>query len=232
MMIKVYDNKLKQIYINKYKLTSMFTNDLRSHMELILFEKGEHICKENEKLEYLYFFVKGKGKVYVNLKNGKSLLLCFYYPLTLLGDLEIVNNCDTSTNVEVLEDSYCIALKLNDVRDILVTDAKFLRYTCESLAKKLQRSSNNSSINLLYPLENRLASYILATSEEIIIDNKKIHIFNEKLTELAELLGTSYRHLLRTLNTLVNKGVIYKSKEYYIITDYILLKKLSSDLYK
>ena len=57
-----------------------------------LFKKGEYICNENEKMEYLFFLVEGKGKVYVILKNGKSLLLSFCYPLTVIGDIEIVNN--------------------------------------------------------------------------------------------------------------------------------------------
>ena len=183
-------------------------------------------------MEYLFFLVKGKGKVYVILKNGKSLLLSFCYPLTVIGDIEIVNNCDTSSNIQALEDSYCIALPLNIVREKLLKDAKFLRYVCDSLGRKLQSSSNNKSINLLYPLENRLASYILAAKEEIIVDNKKAYIFNEKLTELAELLGTSYRHLLRTINALINKGVISKENGYYKILDKKLLKTLSVGVYK
>ena len=216
-MEKIYNAQLKELYINKYKLNDIFTDDMSGYMELVSFKKGEYICNENEKMEYLFFLVKGKGKVYVILKNGKSLLLSFCYPLTVIGDIEIVNNCDTSSNI---------------VREKLLKDAKFLRYVCDSLGRKLQSSSNNNSINLLYPLENRLASYILAAKEEIIVDNKKAYIFNEKLTELAELLGTSYRHLLRTINALINKGVISKENGYYKILDKKLLKTLSVGVYK
>ena len=168
-MEKVYNDKLKELYINKFKLNDIFTDNMSEYMELVLFKKGEYICNENEKMEYLFFLVEGKGKVYVILKNGKSLLLSFCYPLTVIGDIEIVNNCDTSSNIQALEDSYCIALPLNIVREKLLKDAKFLRYVCDSLGRKLQSSSNNNSINLLYPLENRLASYILAAKEEIIV---------------------------------------------------------------
>lgn len=231
-MEKVYNDQLKELYINKFKLNDIFTDEMSGYMELVLFKKGEYICNENERMEYLFFLVKGKGKVYVILKNGKSLLLSFYYPLTVIGDIEIVNNCYTSSNIQALEDSYCIALPLNIVREKLLKDAKFLRYVCDSLGWKLQSSSNNSSINLLYPLENRLASYILAAREEVIIDNKRVYIFNEKLTELAELLGTSYRHLLRTINALIHKGVISKENGYYKILDKRLLKTLSADVYK
>jgi CRP-like cAMP-binding protein len=231
-MNKVNDNNLKMKYINEYRLNEIFTEDMTEYMELMVFEKNEYLCKENEKIEYLYFFVKGKAKVYVSLKNGKSLLICFYYPLMVLGDLELVNFEEATTNIQVIEESYCIALSFNKVRDKLLEDAKFLRYACESIADKLRRSSNNNSINLLYPLENRLASYILVTEEQDNNSEGNILKFNGNLTEIAELLGTSYRHLLRTLNTLIQKGAIKKVKSYYEIINENILEQLSADLYK
>jgi len=85
----------------------------------------------------------------------------------------------------------------------------------------------NSSINLLYPLENRLASYIneFLTNDE----DSNIYIdFDENLVNIAELLGSSYRHLLRTLNTLSKKGVLEKEDGKYKV----LLEELAGDLYQ
>ena len=101
-MIKVNNEKLKEKYINKYDLNNIFSNDMKEYMELILFEKNQYICRDNEKIEYIFFFVKGKAKVYTVLQNGKSLLLSFYYPFMVLGDLEIVSLSRASTNVQVL----------------------------------------------------------------------------------------------------------------------------------
>lgn len=231
-MNKVNDYSLKIKYINEYRLNEIFSEDMTEYMELMVFDKNEYLCKENEKVEYLYFFVKGKAKVYISLKNGKSLLICFYYPLMVLGDLELVNFDEATTNIQVIEESHCIVLPLNSVRDKLLKDAKFLRYACESIADKLRRSSNNNSINLLYPLENRLASYILVTEEQVNNSEGRALRFEGNLTEIAELLGTSYRHLLRTLNGLIQKGVIKKVKNYYEIIDEKMLNELSADLYK
>lgn len=145
-------------------------------MELLLFKKNEHICKENEEIHYLYFFVEGKAKAYNTLSNGKSLLLCFYDGLQVLGDVELIHSQKTSSNVQVMEDSYCIGIPLEKVRVQLLHDATFLRCICDSLAEKLNRLSKNSSINLLYPLENRLASYILATGESVIHKEKRLYL--------------------------------------------------------
>ena len=53
-MEKVYNDKLKELYINKFKLNDIFTDNMSEYMELVLFKKGEYICNENEKMEYLF----------------------------------------------------------------------------------------------------------------------------------------------------------------------------------
>lgn len=125
-------------------------------------------------------------------------------------------------NIKVLEDSYCFILPISIAKE-LMKDSKFLFSISKSLGEKLYKISQNSSINVTYPLENRLASYILATNNEELKEN---------LIEISELLGSSYRHLLRTLKVLGDKGVIKKSKEGYKVIDLIKLEKLAGDLYK
>lgn len=230
-MKKIYDSKKLDEYIQKNKIEAFFSQDIKSVMELLLFKKNEYICRENETLHYLYFFVEGKAKVYTTLSNGKSLLLTFYNGFEVMGDVELVRSQKTFSNVQVIEDSYCIGIPLEKIRKRLLHDATFLSFICDSLAHKLARLAQNSSINLLYPLENRLASYILATSESVEIE-KKTMVFQGNLTEISELLGTSYRHLLRTLNILCDKGVLEKKDSYFEVMDESLLQELAADVYK
>lgn len=231
-MIKINDLKLLDKYILKYGITDIFTNDMKPLMELFLFKKNEHICRESEDINYLFFFVKGKAKVYTTLSNGKSLLLCFYQDFKILGDLEIINPQNASSSVQVIEDAYCIGISLENARTYLLNDVKFLRFMCDSLGEKLNRCSKNSSINLLYSLQNRLASYILATGERVNNNGEMIIEFDENLTEISELLGTSYRHLLRTLDLLCLKELIRKKHNHFQVIDEINLRKLAADLYK
>lgn len=230
-MKKISNSHKLDDYVRQNHIESFFSNDMKSYMELLLFKKNEHICKENEDIHYLYFFVEGKAKAYSTLSNGKSVLLCFYDGLQILGDVELIHSQKTTSNVQVMADSYCIGLPLEKVREQLIHDATFLRCICSSLAQKLNRLSKNSTINLLYPLENRLASYILATGERVTHYEQRI-IFNGNLTETSELLGTSYRHLLRTLNTLCDKSVIKKNNGCFEVTNMGLLKEFAADIYK
>jgi CRP-like cAMP-binding protein len=222
-MIRINNPKLLDKYILKYGISETFTCDMKPFMELVQFKKGEYICREGEPINYLFYFVEGKAKVYSTLSNGKSLLLCFYEDFKVLGDIEIFNFKSATSNVQVIEDTYCIGISVDNVRAHLLEDAKFLRYICSSLGEKLNRCSNNSSINLLYPLENRLASYIVWAGGTQ---------FKENLTETAELLGTSYRHLLRTLNNFCEEGIIKRRDDYFEIVDDTRLRELAADLYK
>ena len=93
----------------------------------------------------------------------------------------------------------------------------------------MKRSSKNSTINLLYPLENRVASYIISIG---VKEDSKDFKFDETLTIISEFLGASYRHLQRTLNKLVDKKILSREKDLYIVLDYEKLKKLSADIYR
>lgn len=231
-MEKINDNEKLDHYIKKYSINEMFSTDMRQYMELFFFNKNEHICRAGEKLSSLFFFVKGKAKVYTSLSNGKSLLLCFYKPFKILGDIEFLHFDTADSNVQVIEETYCVGIPFKVIRELAYDDSKFLRYICDYLGEKLMRLSKYSSINLLYPLENRLASYILATASCSDCNDKSKIVFDGNLSEISELLGASYRHFLRTLNDLCIKGAIKKNGHFYEIINTGLLEKLAGELYE
>jgi CRP-like cAMP-binding protein len=231
-MRRLIDHEKLDYYISRYHIDDIFELEMKQYMELFLFNKNEYICKTDEKLEYLFFFVEGKAKVYSTLSNGKSLLLCFYKPFKVLGEVEFMHYETANSNVQIIEETYCIGISFENIRRFALHDSKFLRYACDSLGEKLIRLSKYSSINLLYPLENRLASYLLAYTSKTVSEGRNIIVFEGNLTEVAELLGTSYRHLLRTLNDLCTEEIIKKNLHVYEILDLEKLKKLAGDLYE
>lgn len=229
----LYDRERLYSYIQKYNLDDIFEKNIVEAMKLHTFNKGQHVCKSHEEMNYFYFLVEGKVKVYTILKNGKSLLLRFYTPLQVMGDVEFVNSDFTACDVKAVEDVICIAIPMELLKTTATDNVKFLQFICRSLGDKLYNSSYWNAINLLYPLENRLASYFLAilnNDENYTIPFDEIE--TNKLTDMAELLGTSYRHLNRTLNNLSRKNLIKKEKNAILILDKAGLEKLAGDLYE
>lgn len=218
-------------YYQKYELNKLFSNDMLPYMTLYEFDPFEHICKDSSSFHTLFFFVKGKAKVYSSLSNGKSLLLCFYRPFKVLGEVEFIYPQAVSSNVQALERCLCIGISMDIMKNICMNDSLFLTFLSHSLAEKLNRISVNSSINLLYQLENRLASYITLTYESCVIQGKSCCVFQENLSHLSDLLGTSYRHLLRTLKKFCDLGLLEKKGQSFLILDMEELCRYASDIY-
>ncbi|CEH33638.1 cyclic nucleotide-binding domain-containing protein [Romboutsia lituseburensis] len=229
----INDQFLIESYYNELNIKEIFSENMKNDMKVFKFERNEYLCTEDEDISYFAVLITGKAKVFKTLPNGRSLLLSFYKPTQLIGDLELVKNQVTTGTIQALSDCYCLAIPMNKARNELTKDMKFLKFISESLAQKLSVITMNSSVNLLYPLENRLASYINETSSVFNKKSSKYYIdFGDNLVNLAELLGSSYRHLLRTFNGLCKKGVLEKDKYGYSIIDKELLKELAGDLYQ
>ena len=50
------------------------------------------------------------------------------------------------------------------------------------------------------------------------------------MTEMATLLGTSYRHLNRVIRELSDKGIVSKKNGKISVLDYVALKELAGGL--
>ena len=228
-MERLIDLSKIDFYLNQFNLISYLNDDLINNCEIHTFKKGENICNLGEKVYYMYFLVKGKTKVSTLLSTGKSLLLCLSTPLEIIGDIEFMDNPLADCNVTALESCICLAFPLDKVEKYGYSDPLFLRFIITSLGKKLRNNSIYSSINMLYPLENRFASYILSLLPKDSNLNSSVEI--ESLTHLSELLGTSYRHLNRVINSLNSKNIIKKEKNSLTILNFQHLKSLAQDIF-
>lgn len=229
-MKRLNDRNLLEAYIRKFDLDSFFQKDMRPYMNLMSFERGECICNTGDKLEYFYFDVKGKLKVYTLMENGKSLLLRFNKPLSILGDVEFMSGYSIKCNVDSLNDSHLIGITVEDIHKHAGNDPVFLNFVIRNLGYKLYTISNSTSINLLYSLEKRFASYIISISSEEAGLNYTNDIKTTSMTEMATLLGTSYRHLNRVIRELSDKGIVIKKNGKISVLDSSALKKLAGGL--
>ncbi|MGL5381239.1 Crp/Fnr family transcriptional regulator [Clostridium sp.] len=228
-MKKISNNNLSLNYIKKFSLRNYFNDDLIQCCEIHIFDKNELICTLNESMDYMYFLVQGKAKVYTLLSTGKSLLICFNRPLSIMGDLEFMDNPLADCNVLSLEECTLLAFPFNKIREFAYNDPIFLRFIISSLHIKLRSNSSYSSINLLYPLENRFASYLISSLPS---NSQSLTLEIDGLNHISELLGSSYRHLNRVIKSLCDKKIISKDKNFITILNYEELSNLAKDLFK
>ena len=92
-----------------------------------------------------------------------------------------------------------------------------MRYLARTLSNRLYHANHNTAISINYPVENRLASYLISSAQQLII--------KDNFVQVAEMIGCSYRQLQRVLNDFVSVGIFVKVKRgNYLITDESALK--------
>ncbi len=228
----IKNNKLITYYLDQHGFTEVLDKSLINEMKLFKFKPGEYIARSNETPEYLFFYVEGKSKVFQSLENGKSLLCRFFKPPAIVGDVEIFSGKNNICNLQTLTDVICVGIHFETIRKAAESSNKLLIHLCSSLGKKLASFNMNSAINQNYPLENRLASYLATVSESKATGVSMISdMHTDNLTELAGLLGVSYRHLTRTIKKFKEDEIIIKNGKDFIIKDKQKLQELAKDIY-
>ncbi|SEA03148.1 cAMP-binding domain of CRP or a regulatory subunit of cAMP-dependent protein kinases [Thalassobacillus cyri] len=211
-------------YLECYELGRVFSEDFRPQIKVCQFKKGNVLFSAGEELEELYILVEGKIKIFTLTPEGKSLINRFKRPLELIGDVEYVKRNAVFNSVEAVTDGVMLAASFADLEKLEKDHPPFMRFLLETLARKFYTESHTTSLNMLYPVEVRLASYLLSISSvsEGTAFHQEMHTSN--LTELAEWLGTSYRHLNRVLKKMALDDIIERANGTITIKD---LEKLS-----
>lgn len=181
----------------------------RNKLSVVQFDKGEIVCRENHMIGHFLICVSGHGRSYVNERNGKSLILNIFKKGYVIGDYELIKDFPPMTTVIADTLLLCISIPLNEYRDYLLESNIFLRKVSEILANKLYASLQHSAASRLMPLEYRLCIHLLKVSRD--------GLFDDRLTDTAEMLTTSYRHLLRTINHMSKTGILTKTLKGYRI---------------
>ena len=209
-------------YINTYPISHFFSFDISSFIQVYEFEKGEYIFHEQSYPEALFYMVEGKAKLYITHKNGKISLIEFLTSPTIMGEIELLNEARYSKGIQTVTKTICLVIPFRDVKDKLLADPVFLKMLCLFLSSKTTNMTAKYTQNQAYPLENRLASFILLSSDH--------DFYKEKHTEVCEYLGVSYRHLLFVLAQFTEAGYLTKQNRGYLLSNRTTLEQLASEI--
>lgn len=216
-------------YIQTYQLERIFYESLLPYLSLYSFEQGELICSQGEESEYLYVLVKGKVKIYTSSPEGKTLILSFKKPLEVIGDIEYVRGIEIINTVEAVSSVWMIGIHYRWLKKYGSEHAPFLQFLLDIMTKKFQLKNNSMSFNIMYPVEVRLASYLLSVSFDETDSLLKSEI-NISIKDAANLIGTSYRHLNRVITQFCAEGLIERrNRGSILVKDRNGLKELAGD---
>lgn len=221
MIIEKNQDRINQ-YVEECQFQSYFSFDIRPCIEVHSFAKKETICQEGESFPYLYYLLSGKAKIYMSHKNGRISLIHVVEAPSIIGELGLIGVETMAKGIEAMESCVCLAVSLQHHRRQLLQDAYFLRRLCQFLGEKTITRTEAYAKSYGYPLENRLAAFILLTEQN--------GCYLEKHTEASEYLNVSYRHLLYVLHQFCQHKWLKKDGRKYAIQDREQLRKLASEI--
>jgi CRP-like cAMP-binding protein len=225
-MKELRNRELLDNYLRTNKIESILNEQIMPYLTLYSFEQGELICSQGDPSENLYILVKGKLKIFTTSPEGKTLILSFKTPLDVIGDIEYVQNTDIINTVEAVSSVHMIGIHHRWLKKYVSDYSPFLQFLMKIITNKFFIKSNSMSFNLLYPVEVRLASYLLSSSfdESDSLYKGQLSI-NSK--DAANLIGTSYRHLNRVIQQFCTQGLIERNKGFILVKNRDGLRKLA-----
>lgn len=167
----------------------------------LIIPKGSPLIKQHFPLTHLYLIKKGKAKALRFNEDGKEILLEIFTSGAILGDMELtLDNKMASTTIVAITDVEVLQLSMSFCHKMMKSDVEFTNLIAKNLANKLYNTSLQFSVNNSLGVKERLIKYIKASCTD--------GIFDENLVELSGLLSISYRHLSRSINSLVDDNIL------------------------
>ena len=200
------------LYLNK---------DFNKDLQVIEYQRNETIIRQGESLNYLYFFLEGKIKVVRILPSGRELIIFVRNVPSYIGEIEFMVNRPLVSSIVAMERSLVIRLSLWQHRDELMADSIFLHQISCQMADRLYLKDIQLPIDILYPVKERLAIYLMA--------NEKNGYVSASLITISDAIGTSYRNLLRILDQFSKAGIIQRERKTIKIINEAELETLVND---
>ncbi|WP_142341928.1 Crp/Fnr family transcriptional regulator [Bacillus wiedmannii] len=216
-------------YLKTNKMLEIFSEIDTAYFQVNHFEKGELICNIDDAMDRLYFVVKGKVKVYTITPEGKKLILRFINPLAVVGDIELIQDSKAHHVVEACSDVIAISISHAVIRSKLLHDPIFMNFLLENIANTLKISTRFTALNLLYPVELRVASYLLSISTDSNRTMYKKDLDATSISSIADFIGVSYRHVIRVLQKFYKEKLIEKRNGVIVIKDFFKMKEVAKD---
>lgn len=188
-----------QGYIEREQIWEHFDSRPQG-FQLLRYQKGELLTAPFWPLGHFLFIIRGGIKIYGLREDGSSFFISRGVHGALLGDMEFVRKECPSFYTEALEEVLCIALPIEENREILQRDSRFLRYLLSCMSEKVFLFSMIG--RSAQPVEDKLLTFL----RELQPDHM-LHGIDASLLQLH----CSRRQLQRVVKKLCEQGKLKKA---------------------
>ncbi|MDO4633197.1 MAG: hypothetical protein Q4B01_05005 [Eubacteriales bacterium] len=198
-MKQIQDQALLSAKMRQYHFDEIFSSEGLPFM-LCSYEKGEILNFRRQFSRRLVFLLDGSISIDSIRVDGSRYHVCTEEGLTLLGDIEFIQNREGDFLVEARSDLLCMELSTVNCKEQLQQDNAFLHFCLRSVVNKFEQILRTEAAAV--SLEEKLLQYLKNSCRDSQLKG---------VQTAADQLHCSRRQLQRVLKKLCEQGKIEKA---------------------
>jgi CRP-like cAMP-binding protein len=201
--------------------------DFDSNYEVVSFDEGEFIIKENETPKGLYVLKTGCVKLYVNRDNSRGRTTSPEYvtklvsPGEVFGYKAIVQGLQSQTFAKAVKKTTVWIYPKESIVKLFNQMNPIMKTMLEQSVSDIQNFERTNQFHYLASVQERIAFQLVSLSDRFGIKTPRGTSLNLKLTrnEFAQLASTINESLSRHLTEFKSEGLIDLNGKEIIILD-------------
>jgi CRP-like cAMP-binding protein len=190
-----------------------------------LFSKKEHIYREDDFANQLYFILSGKVKCIKTDSYGKDYVTEIYAEGEFFGHLGLFDQPEYHETAIAMEPTRLAIIPKTEFLMLMRQNREIAEKYMELLSKNV-REKENRLLQLAYaPVRERVADALLQHVLPLRSPSSRSSVFNISREDLASIVGTTKESLVRMLSEFKREGIIRSEGREIVIMDEARLKR-------
>jgi CRP/FNR family transcriptional regulator, nitrogen oxide reductase regulator len=213
-----------QIIRNSSIFNSLDDKELEELTGLIIersFPAGQTIFWEGDESGYFYFVVEGKIRISKLASTGKEIVLAFFGPGEMVGEVAVFENKPYPASAQSIESTRLLGIQKTAFMDFLMKHPQTALRIIAVLSGRLRDSQSRLRDLAGERVEQRLARMLLMLSAKI----GPVLPFTRQ--EISDMAGTTTETTIRILSQWKDRGIVSSVRGKITIDDETKLKLLA-----
>jgi CRP-like cAMP-binding protein len=190
------------------------------------FVKNEHIFSEGQEVRNMKFIKSGKVKV-VSKEGAKEKIIRFAAEGDILGHRGLGSEAGYPVSAIALTNVQIYLLPVNIFHLLMKANNEFSFYLINLFAEELRKAEQETKVMVNYTVKQRIARAILYAAKVFGFTDDNITLsFTPSRKDFANLAGTTYETVIRSLSELQDEKLIQSSGKEIMLLNKEGLKSL------
>jgi CRP/FNR family transcriptional regulator len=209
-------------------LDNLRINELEKTITRTIYNKGDILFIEGEKVQGIYCVCSGRVKLSINSSEERVVTVAIVNPGGVLGVKALLSGKPHNLTAEVVEQTIMCFIRKDDFLDFLTQNEDVCLRLSQRLANNLYESYQRMRKLTTMKSHARLVDLLLSLchSQSKPSEEGKVFEINISQKELAEEIGTSRRNLNRALKELKHQRIIECRRRSIKVIDKVALERL------